>query len=260
MLQGGGARSRRGGEEEEEEADAAEEAAGDAEEVGGPPSVVVGGGRRGGTAFDAMNNLVAHMLSNLTASMRFAGSLNVDLNELTSTLVPFPRLHFLSASLAPLLGAGLSAPPGRPADPRLCERVVTQAFGNAGLLVRGDLRRGTHLACGLLARGPFAFSDMTAAAQRGQRELRMARWNQDGFKLGLCAAPSLYSDVSAMCVSNNCSVATPLTEGYERFVRLYQARAHLHHFLEFIDVSEIAAAAETVTGLIADYREAAGGP
>ena len=205
-----------------------------------------------------MNNLVAHMLSNLTASMRFAGSLNVDLNELTSTLVPFPRLHFLSASLAPLLGAGLSAPPGRPADPRLCERVVAQAFGNAGLLVRSDLRRGTHLACGLLARGPFAFSDMTAAAQRGQRELRMARWNQDGFKLGLCAAPPLYSDVSAMCVSNNCSIAAPLAEGYSRFVRLYQARAHLHHFLEYIDVGEIATAAETVTSLIADYNAAGG--
>jgi len=29
--------------------------------------------------------------------MRFEGSLNIDLNEITTTLVPFPRLRFLQA-------------------------------------------------------------------------------------------------------------------------------------------------------------------
>ena len=49
-----------------------------------------------------MNLLVAHLLSNLTAGMRFPGSLNIDLNEITMNLVPFPRMHFLIPSLAPL--------------------------------------------------------------------------------------------------------------------------------------------------------------
>jgi len=39
------------------------------------------------------------MLTHLTASMRFEGSLNVDLNEVTMNLVPFPNV---SASLATL--------------------------------------------------------------------------------------------------------------------------------------------------------------
>ena len=34
--------------------------------------------------------------------MRFEGALNVDLNEITMNLVPFPRLHFLLSSIAPL--------------------------------------------------------------------------------------------------------------------------------------------------------------
>ncbi len=34
--------------------------------------------------------------------MRFEGVLNVDLNEITMNLVPYPRLHFLMSSLAPL--------------------------------------------------------------------------------------------------------------------------------------------------------------
>ncbi|KAL8186410.1 UNVERIFIED_CONTAM: Tubulin epsilon chain, partial [Gekko kuhli] len=52
--------------------------------------------------FDAMNNIVANLLLNLTSSARFEGSLNMDLNEITMNLVPFPRLHYLVSSLTPL--------------------------------------------------------------------------------------------------------------------------------------------------------------
>ena len=34
--------------------------------------------------------------------MRFEGILNVDLNEITMNLVPFPRMHFLQSSIVPL--------------------------------------------------------------------------------------------------------------------------------------------------------------
>lgn len=49
-----------------------------------------------------MNGIAANMLLHLTSSVRFEGALNVDLNEITTNLVPFPRLHFLLASLSPL--------------------------------------------------------------------------------------------------------------------------------------------------------------
>ncbi|XP_072411857.1 tubulin epsilon chain isoform X2 [Chiloscyllium punctatum] len=52
--------------------------------------------------FDAMNNIVANLLLNLTSSARFEGSLNMDLNEITMNLVPYPRLHYLVSSLTPL--------------------------------------------------------------------------------------------------------------------------------------------------------------
>ncbi|XP_014734789.1 PREDICTED: tubulin epsilon chain isoform X2 [Sturnus vulgaris] len=52
--------------------------------------------------FDAMNNIVANLLLNLTSSARFEGSLNMDLNEISMNLVPFPRLHYLVSSLTPL--------------------------------------------------------------------------------------------------------------------------------------------------------------
>ena len=53
-------------------------------------------------AFEDMNAVAASVLTNLTSSMRFDGSLNVDLNEITMNLVPYPGLHFLLPSVSPL--------------------------------------------------------------------------------------------------------------------------------------------------------------
>lgn len=38
----------------------------------------------------------------LHSSMRFEGPLNVDINEISQNLVPFPRMKYLVSSLAPL--------------------------------------------------------------------------------------------------------------------------------------------------------------
>jgi len=45
-------------------------------------------------SFDELNNLVAKVMSGITASLRFPGQLNADLRKLAVNLVPFPRLHF----------------------------------------------------------------------------------------------------------------------------------------------------------------------
>ncbi|ETI54441.1 hypothetical protein F441_02665, partial [Phytophthora nicotianae CJ01A1] len=74
------------------------------------------------SAFGEMNNIVAHLLTNLTSSMRFQGSLNVDLNEITTNLVPFPKLHFLLSSMSPVFATS---------DPRQQPRRLNQMFTEA---------------------------------------------------------------------------------------------------------------------------------
>ncbi|AWP19559.1 putative tubulin epsilon chain [Scophthalmus maximus] len=81
-------------------------------------SIISGqGGLRGAEKpFDAMNNIVANLLLNITSSARFEGSLNMDLNEIAMNLVPFPRLHYLVPSLTPLYTlADVSVPTRRSA-------------------------------------------------------------------------------------------------------------------------------------------------
>ena len=46
------------------------------------------------------------------SASRFEGSLNVDLNEITMNLVPFPRLHYLVSAISPLYASrDVSLPP-----------------------------------------------------------------------------------------------------------------------------------------------------
>merc|ERR1712066_1060364 len=53
-------------------------------------------------SYDTLNRMIAKSVSSMTASLRFAGELNVDLNEFQTNLVPFPRLHFMITSMAPV--------------------------------------------------------------------------------------------------------------------------------------------------------------
>jgi tubulin alpha len=52
-----------------------------------------------------LNRLVAQVVSSATASLRYKGDMNVDLNEFQTNLVPFPRIHFPLVSYSPLASA-----------------------------------------------------------------------------------------------------------------------------------------------------------
>ena len=75
-----------------------------------------------GNHFERENTLVAHVINNMTSSMRFEGSLNVDMNEITMNLVPFPKLKFLVSSLSPLYSL---------LDRRIDPRSIDQSFLDA---------------------------------------------------------------------------------------------------------------------------------
>lgn len=205
----------------------------------------------GGTPWDGMNGIAANLLLNLTAGMRFDGALNVDINEITMNLVPFPRLHFLLSSMSPVV---VPADRGRMAPvPRTMDQIFTEVFGRDRQLASVDPRRSTYLACALLLRGAVNISDANRNVERLRRGLKMAHWVSDGFKVGLCDRAPVGVPYSALCLANNAAIQKPLNAMCERYKKLRKRNVYLHHYTEYMDLADIDSAAVSIEELAAEY-------
>ncbi|GMI01146.1 hypothetical protein TrLO_g3844 [Triparma laevis f. longispina] len=214
--------------------------------------------------FDEMNNVVARLLTDLTASMRFAGDLNTDLNEITTNLVPFPRMHYLCPSLAPMGPTTHHAHRSNGMNSSvLVKSLFRDCFSPESSLVSlgegCNIRNSSVLACGVFVRGKgIPISDVNSNVARLQSELRMPRWNREGFKIGLCEVPGLDHQSSIMSLCNSeiiNSVFVPLSE---RFYKLYRRKANVHHYTQFCDGGIFDEAIGNLENLIEEYKAVGG--
>ena len=53
--------------------------------------------------YSNLNRVIAQVVSSLTASLRFDGALNVDMEEFQVNLVPYPRIKYMLSSYAPVI-------------------------------------------------------------------------------------------------------------------------------------------------------------
>ncbi|XP_078397506.1 tubulin epsilon chain [Cetorhinus maximus] len=177
--------------------------------------------------FDAMNNIVANLLLNLTSSARFEGSLNMDLNEITMNLVPFPRLHYLVSSLTPLYTlADVNIPTRR------LDQMFTDAFSKDHQLMHADPKRNLYLACALMVRGNVQISDLRRNIERLKPSLQFVSWNQEGWKTSLCSIPPVGHTHSLLALANNTCVRSTFIDLKDRFVKLYKKKCRLVFFID----------------------------
>ncbi|KAK6167915.1 hypothetical protein SNE40_021839 [Patella caerulea] len=202
--------------------------------------------------FDAMNNIVANLLLNMTSSARFEGSLNVDLNEITMNLVPFPRLHYLVASQSPLyVFKDVHLPPRR------LDQMFTDAFSREHQLLKADPKHSLYLACSLMVRGNVEMSDIRRNIDRLKSNLKFIHWNQEGWKTGLCNVAPVGQPYSLLTMANNTCVCESFTNLKDRFVKLYKRKAHIHHYtsVEGMEVGDFTASLESLNTLINEYYQ-----
>ena len=181
--------------------------------------------------FDNMNSSIASMITNLTCSMRFAGSLNVDLNEITMNLVPFPNLHYLLASMTPL-----KDPKIHKIDKNFASS-FSSLFSRDSLLCDVEPKNGLYLACGIITRGKLLLSDVNKCIEKMKPNLNMISWNMDGFKTGHCFVPAINNPYSLLSLTNNTAIKDLFLGMQDRFQKLYKRRAHVHHYMQVKDVA-----------------------
>ncbi|XP_069090639.1 tubulin epsilon chain isoform X4 [Pleurodeles waltl] len=202
--------------------------------------------------FDAMNNIVANLLLNLTSSARFEGSLNIDLNEISMNLVPFPHLHYLTSSLTPLYTLSDVNIPSRRLD-----QMFSDAFSKDHQLIRADPKHNLYLACALMVRGNVQISDLRRNIERLKPSLHFVSWNQEGWKTGLCSVPPVGHSHSLLALANNTCVKPTFVELRDRFSKLYKKKAHLHHYLHVdgMEQSCFTEAVSSLSSLIEEYNQ-----
>ena len=83
-----------------------------------------------------LNRLIAQIISSLTASLRFDGALNVDITEFQTNLVPYPRIHFMLTSYAPVISAEKAYH-----EQLSVAEITMSVFEPASMMVKCDPRR-----------------------------------------------------------------------------------------------------------------------
>jgi len=124
-------------------------------------------------SFTNLNRLIAQVVSSITASLRFDGSLNVDLNEFQTNLVPFPRIHFPLATYAPLLSAEKASH-----EQNTVAEMTFACFENGTQMVKCDPKDGKYMAVCLLYRGDVVPKDTSAAVSsiKTKRTIQFVDW------------------------------------------------------------------------------------
>ncbi|EJU04513.1 tubulin nucleotide-binding domain-like protein [Dacryopinax primogenitus] len=210
-----------------------------------------------------LNRLIAQVVSSVTASLRFSGSLNVDLNEFQTNLVPFPRIHFPLASYAPLISADKAGH-----ERNSVSELTFACFEPQNQMVKCDPKDGKFMACCLLYRGDVTPKDVTNAIStiKTKRTVQFVDWCPTAFKLGICDEPPIVvpdGDLARVpraltMLSNTTAISAAWSSLDHKFDLLYSKRAFVHWYVgEGMEEGEFAEAREDLAALEKDYEEVA---
>lgn len=212
-------------------------------------------------SYTIINRLIGQAVSSITASLRFEGPLNVDLNEFQTNLVPYPRIHFPMTAFAPII----SADNAYHKDFSVAD-ITTACFEVSNQLVKCDPRLGKYMACCLLYRGDVVPKDVNAAiaAMKSRNSVQFVDWCPTGFKVGINSQPpmtipggEMAKVQQAVCMlSNTTAVVEAWARLNHKFDLMYAKKAFLHWYIrEGMEEEEFSEARKDLACLEKDYEE-----
>ena len=208
-----------------------------------------------------LNRLIAQVISSITASLRFDGALNVDITEFQTNLVPYPRIHFMLSSYAPVISSEKAFH-----EQLSVSEITNSAFEPNSMMAKCDPRKGKYMACCLMYRGDVAPKDVNGAvaAIKTKKTIQFVDWCPTGFKCGINYQPptvvpngDLAKVKRAVCmISNSTAIAEVFSRINSKFDLMYSKRAFVHWYVgEGMEEGEFNEAREDLAALEKDYEE-----
>ncbi|KRH93046.1 tubulin alpha chain [Pseudoloma neurophilia] len=209
--------------------------------------------------YNDLNQIIAQVVSSITASLRFPGDLNVDLNEFQTNLVPYPRIHFPLVAYSPMLSKEKAS------HEQLSVQEITSAcFDLKNQMVKCNPNNGKYMACCLLFRGDVNPKDVNQATlnAKNKRASQFVEWCPTGFKIGMNQrAPTILENSPmapvkrAVCMlSNTTAIAEAWQNLNSKFDLMFDKRAFVHWYVgEGMEEGEFTEARDDLRNLEGDY-------
>ncbi|ETO31082.1 tubulin alpha-1 chain [Reticulomyxa filosa] len=210
-----------------------------------------------------LNRLISKVISSMTAYIRFKTELSVSWNELSSALVPFPRIPFLTTGMSPIVPKTHVS-----STSYTLQDIVDQCFKPSNWLVQYtdfDPIEDKYMALTLNFRGDIKSKEANAGYVwlKTNNKISLIDWCPIRLNLHEIPAASLEVDdigawtKSTVMIANNTAIPRMFTKRIvEKFDYLYSQRAFVHWYIrEKMEETEFLEARQNLKFLEKDYLD-----
>lgn len=215
--------------------------------------------------FTIINRFLVQMISCIFLSHRYncPGSQHMDVDELMTNAIPYPRIHFPVLAYAPIINS--SQANHEVTNP---EELTRQIFQTNSHFLNCPMQMTKYISCCLLFRGLISPQDVFNAVSivKSDYRVQFVDWCPTGFKIGINNQPSLSptnnilaaTDQTLCMISGNVGIKEAWRTLRQKYDILVSKKSFIHWFIgEGLEESDFSEANEDILILEKDYEEIA---